>query len=60
MLAVPIAAAIEILIEGLQAREVPVAQDPTPDASPVDEAEEAVESEEVATPASARKAGAET
>ena len=29
LLAVPIAAAGEVLIEGLQAREVPVAQDPT-------------------------------
>ena len=29
LLAVPIAATAEILLEGLQAREVPVAQDPT-------------------------------
>jgi predicted PurR-regulated permease PerM len=31
LLAVPIAAAGEVLIEGLQAREVPIAQDPSSD-----------------------------
>ena len=36
LLAVPIAATVEILLEGLQAREVPVAQDP---ASATDRAE---------------------
>src|SRR4029077_16770168 len=50
----PMAAAIEILIEGLQAREVPVAQDPTPEADPADD------DEEDAPPAGAREAGAET
>jgi predicted PurR-regulated permease PerM len=37
LLAVPIAAAGEVLIEGLQAREVPVAQDPTVAESTADE-----------------------
>ena len=37
LLAVPIAAAGEVLIEGLQAREVPVAQDPTADERTDDE-----------------------
>jgi predicted PurR-regulated permease PerM len=37
LLAVPIAAAGEVLIEGLQAREVPVAQDPTVNESTEDE-----------------------
>ena len=35
--AVPIAAAIEVAIEGLQSREVPVAQDPTTGSSDADE-----------------------
>ena len=34
LLGVPVAAAIEVMIEGLQAREVPVAQDPSQDSSP--------------------------
>lgn len=38
LLAVPIAATAEVLLEGLQAREVPVAQDPTT-IEPVDEAQ---------------------
>jgi hypothetical protein len=38
LFAVPIAAAIEVAIEGLQSREVPVAQDPT--TSPGSDAEE--------------------
>ena len=54
MVAPPIAASIEILIEGLQAREVPVAQDPTPEGDPVED------EEETAPPINARKAGAET
>jgi hypothetical protein len=43
MLAVPIAATAEILLEGLQAREVPVAQDPTtaPDRDETEEVETA-------------------
>lgn len=36
LLAVPVAATAEILLEGLQAREVPVAQDPTTAADPED------------------------
>ena len=45
LLAVPIAATAEILLEGLQAREVPVAQDPTsaPDRDDADEDAEADE-----------------
>ena len=34
LLGVPVAAAIEVMIEGLQAREVPVAQDPSADSGP--------------------------
>jgi len=34
---VPIAAAIEVAIEGLQSRETPVAQDPTPVSDQSDE-----------------------
>lgn len=41
LLAVPIAATAEILLEGLQAREVPVAQDPTAGEATVAEAAEA-------------------
>jgi len=37
LLAVPVAAAGEVLIEGLQAREIPVAQDPTSGDSTEDE-----------------------
>jgi predicted PurR-regulated permease PerM len=37
LFAVPIAAAIEVAIEGLQSREVPVAQDPTPGSDEADE-----------------------
>ena len=40
-LAVPVAAAIEIILSRLQARETPVAQDPAAIASPSDEAREA-------------------
>jgi predicted PurR-regulated permease PerM len=36
LLAVPIAATAEILLEGLQAREIPVAQDPMTAADPDD------------------------
>jgi predicted PurR-regulated permease PerM len=44
LLAVPIAATAEILLEGLQAREVPVAQDPTaaPDRAEADDEEEKI------------------
>ena len=45
LLAVPIAATAEILLEGLQAREVPVAQDPT-SAPDRDDADEDVEADE--------------
>jgi hypothetical protein len=39
LLAVPIAATAEVLLEGLQAREIPVAQDPTTSPDRDDEAE---------------------
>ena len=56
LLAVPIAATAEILLEGLQAREVPVAQDPAsgPERDEEAETDEATDAETGAEPATAR------
>jgi len=54
LLAVPIAAAGEVLIEGLQARDVPVAQDPSATGSTVDQTNAPDEPDVVATSANDR------
>jgi predicted PurR-regulated permease PerM len=54
LLAVPIAATVEVVLEGLQAREVPVAQDPT-SAPDHDEAEEDAAGTAVGTAGPARQ-----
>ena len=57
LLAVPIAATAEVLLEGLQAREVPVAQDPTAGAERTDDDDEHDPSNDPATPDGGRRAG---
>jgi predicted PurR-regulated permease PerM len=56
LLAVPIAAAGEVLIEGLQSREVPVAQDPTANETTGDESN-APDTPDAADPAGDRSGG---
>jgi predicted PurR-regulated permease PerM len=59
LLAVPIAATVETLIEGLQAREIPVAQDPSANGSTDDESN-APDEPDRPEPSAGRTAAAET